>query len=198
MKTTEVLEVVRSCVPASTAFVSTLGRTSEEVFRLFPEQTLFLDSMGDVSPLACGIALGLAPHHPVVALDSDGSHLMGISFLGTLASIVQRIPNLALIVLDNGIYESSGGLPSRAFNLDWTLLGQAFGLNIHVTESRTECETHLRKAFSECLYIVARVENSPDVPSVQKNMDGIESKYRFIRHLERVLNRKLLQPAVKS
>jgi len=198
MKTTDVLEIIRSCVPANTAFVATLGRTSEEVFRLFPDQTLFLDSMGDVSPLACGIALGLSPHYPVVALDSDGSHLMGISFLPTFASIVQRVPNLALIVLDNGIYESSGGLPSREFNLDWALLGQAFGLNIQVIESPTECEQHLRKAFSECLYMVARVENSPDLPSVQKNMDGIEGKYRFVRHLERVLNRKLIKPAVKS
>jgi thiamine pyrophosphate-dependent acetolactate synthase large subunit-like protein len=198
MTTKEVLEIIKERVPPDTAFIASLGRTSEEAFNLFPDQTLFLDSMGDVSSTACGVAIGLSPNHPVVALDTDGSHLMGVTLLPTLASLVARLPNFLLVVLDNGIYESGGGLPSRAVVLDWHLLGRAFGFEVRIANTRAECESALSDVFTRFVYLVIKIENVEPSPAAKKNVDGVEAKYRFVRHLERVLGRTLLVPAVKS
>jgi thiamine pyrophosphate-dependent acetolactate synthase large subunit-like protein len=198
MNTREALEIVAAGVPKETAFIASLGRTSEEAFRLFPNQTLFLDSMGDVSSVACGVALGLGAVHPVVALDTDGSHLMGITLIPTLAAMVNQLSNLLIIVFDNGIYESGGGLPSRDVELNWYLLGQAFGITIQVVRNREEFETALKSAFKQFLYVVVEIENLEGSAVSSKSLDGIESKYRFTRHLEQVVGRSLLKPAVKS
>lgn len=198
MTTKEVLKIIKERVPPRTTYVASLGRTSEEAFDLFPDQTLFLDSMGDISSVACGVALGLGPHLPVVALDTDGSHLMGITLLPTLATLVERLPNFLLVVLDNGIYESGGGLPSRAGVLDWHLMGRAFDLETRVANTRAECESALDDVFTRFVYLVTKVENREPPPAAKKSVDGMEAKYRFVRHLEKVLNRPLLVPAVKS
>ncbi len=198
MNTREVLEIIAEQVPKDTAFIASLGRTSEETFRLFPDQTLFLDSMGDVTTVACGVALGLGATHPVVALDTDGSHLMGLSSLSTLATLVDRLPNLLLIVLDNGLYESGGGLPSRYTELDWQLLGQAYGMDCQVVNNKKQLLVSLQSVFSRFSYIITKIENTDNPPAAQKSLDGVEAKYRFSRHLERLLQKPLLRPSVKS
>lgn len=198
MNTREVIEVLARRVPAHTTFVSSLGRTASELFESFPDQTLFLDSMGDVGSVACGIALGSRQKSPVVAFDTDGSHLMGISLLPCLMGLVPELSNLVLIVLDNGIYESAGCIPTVPASVDWSALGSAFGLKICVSSSVDELERSLDSALKEFCYIVAKVVNAePSEPS-QKNIDGIESRYRLIRHLERTLGRQILAPSVKD
>lgn len=199
MKTREVLELLAQLVPGDTILVSSLGRTSEEAFRLFPNRTLFLDSMGDIASVASGLALGLGPEYPVVALDTDGSHLMGLSILPTLAALADSLPNLLLLVLDNGLYESAGRLPSRDCSINWVLLGQAFGVDVQIASHLEHLACIIHDAgFSRFTYVAAMVEN-PDLPeSVQKNVDGIESKYRFIRYLEIRLAKTLVKPSVKS
>ena len=129
MNTAETLKTLQAMIPPTTSVVCSLGRTSEAAHALFPDRTLFLDSMGDVTPVACGVALGM-PKSPVVALDTDGSHLLGVTALATLGGLTAQLNNLCVLVLDNGLYESGGGLPSRTCTLDWTALGQAFGLPI--------------------------------------------------------------------
>jgi thiamine pyrophosphate-dependent acetolactate synthase large subunit-like protein len=64
--------------------------------------------MGKASSLGLGLALG-RPDRGVWVLDGDGSLLMN---LGTLVTIAQQAPpNLVHIVLENGVYEVTGGQP---------------------------------------------------------------------------------------
>lgn len=71
-----------------------------------PQNFYMLGSMG----LACPIALGVAiaqPQRRVFALEGDGSILMQ---LGSLATIAARKPrNLAIVIMDNGAYQITGG-----------------------------------------------------------------------------------------
>lgn len=198
MNTREVLEVIAEHVSTNTVFITSLGRTSEEAFRLFPSQTLFLDSMGDVTNVACGVALGLEAAHPVVALDTDGSHLMGVSSLPTLAALIDRLSNLLLIVLDNSLYESGGGLPSRYIALDWLLLGRAYGMDCFIVDNKEQLLKALEDAFSRFLYLIIKIENTDNPPIPQKSLDGVESKYLFTRHIEKLLQKTILKPSVKS
>jgi len=197
MTTAELLDELAQIFPRETCIVCSLGRTSEEVFHRFPHNTLFLDSMGDVASVACGLALAISPR-PVVAIDTDGSHLFGLANLPTIAALSSRLTNLALLVLDNVLYESGGSLPSRLCKLDWKHLGKAFDLSIVVAEDREQLESSLEDVFRKLIYTVVNI-NNPELPAnATKSIDGVESRYRFIRHIEHLTGRTILYPAVKS
>lgn len=197
MTTREAIEIISRFATSDTSFVVSLGRTSEECFNLFPNNALFMDSMGDITSVAIGVALGVGKQHPVIAIDTDGSHLMGITILSTLASIKANLSNLLVIVLDNCLYESVGKIPSRYAPLSWKTLGKAWELEIEEIASRDELIETLTKSFSSLNYIVVQVEDHEPIYS-KKNIDGIESKYRFTRHLEKILRKKIINPAIRS
>jgi len=197
MNTAETLTLLQTMIPATTSIVCSLGRTSEAAHALFPDQTLFLDSMGDVTPVACGVALGM-PKSPVVAIDTDGSHLLGVTALATLGGLTAQLGNLCILVLDNGLYESGGGLPSRTCALDWVALGQAFGLPIREVDSADELKSALSGVFQRLTFIVVKIVNKERAPDATKTVDGLESRYRFCRHLEKLSGKTILYPATKS
>lgn len=64
--------------------------------------------MGSAASLALGLAIG-APQHNVIVLDGDGSLLMQLGSLVTVASVRPR--NFYHFVFANGYYESSGNQP---------------------------------------------------------------------------------------
>jgi len=75
-----------------------------------PEAANFISvgAMGQASSLALGLALGL-PNRRVIVLDGDGSLLMN---LGSLVTIANAAPaNLLHFVCENGTYEANGGHP---------------------------------------------------------------------------------------
>src|SRR5580704_18922452 len=67
-----------------------------------------IGAMGQASSCALGLALG-RPDKRVIVLDGDGSLLMN---LGTLVTIAEAAPaNLFHFVCENGTYEANGGHP---------------------------------------------------------------------------------------
>ena len=69
--------------------------------------------MGGASTLALGTALA-RPDRKVVVLDGDGSLLMQLGSLATIAGAAPR--NFHHILFQNGVYETSGGQPTAAAN----------------------------------------------------------------------------------
>ncbi|MGH7043425.1 MAG: thiamine pyrophosphate-dependent enzyme [Acetobacteraceae bacterium] len=70
-----------------------------------------LGSMGLAVPIALGVAIA-QPGRRVVALEGDGSILMQ---LGALATVAGRQPaNLIIVIWDNGAYQITGGQPTAA------------------------------------------------------------------------------------
>jgi sulfopyruvate decarboxylase subunit beta len=92
--------------------VTIMGACAQELYDLGHRDNFFYlqHAMG----LASSIGLGLATHLPktrVVVLDGDGSVLMN---LGTLATLARYRPkNLVHIVFDNGSLLSTGGFDSH-------------------------------------------------------------------------------------
>ena len=68
-----------------------------------------LGCMGLAVPIALGVALG-QPQRNVIALEGDGSILMQLGSLGTVAARGQK--NLTVVILDNGAYQITGGQPT--------------------------------------------------------------------------------------
>lgn len=90
--------------------ICNLGFASRELYAIGddPRHFYMLGSMGLASSIALGLALNT--QRTVVALDGDGSVLMN---LGSLVTVAHENPsNLKWIVLDNGAYESTGNQPT--------------------------------------------------------------------------------------
>src|SRR3954465_13276777 len=68
-----------------------------------------LGSMGLAFPIALGVALA-QPERRVFALEGDGSLLMQMGCLSTIASLAPK--NLTMIVMDNGVYQITGAQPT--------------------------------------------------------------------------------------
>ena len=73
-----------------------------------PEHFFWCTAMGYGSSVALGLALA-QPERKVIVLDGDGSLLMN---LGTLVTIAEKAPkNFYHFVLENGVYAVTGGQP---------------------------------------------------------------------------------------
>ena len=75
-----------------------------------PDSLIYLGvgAMGQASSHALGLALG-RPDKRVIVLDGDGSLLMNLGSLVTIADVAPR--NLIHFVCENGTYEANGGHP---------------------------------------------------------------------------------------
>ena len=83
-------------------------------------------TMGGGIPLAMGIALA-QPDRQVITLSGDGSLLMS---LGSLVSVIAaECKNLSVILLDNGVYDVTGGQKTAASdaNVRFDELARAIG-----------------------------------------------------------------------
>jgi thiamine pyrophosphate-dependent acetolactate synthase large subunit-like protein len=82
-------------------------------------------SMGQGPALGLGLALAQS-RHGVVVVSGDGSLLMN---LGCLVTLANHPADLFLIVMDNGVYEVTGGQPiAGAGRTDFAGLARAAGI----------------------------------------------------------------------
>ncbi len=91
--------------------VSNLGQASMDLQQIAdrPLNCYTYGAMGQCSSVALGIALG-RPDVRVVCLDGDGSLLMNLGSLCTIATEAPR--NYALVVWDNEVHQTTGGQPT--------------------------------------------------------------------------------------
>lgn len=82
------------------------------------------NGMSKASSVALGVALGV-PGRSVLVLDGDGSLLMNLGSLVTIAG--QRPANLYHFVFDNGIYAVTGGQPLPNPRVDYAAMALASG-----------------------------------------------------------------------
>ncbi len=84
-----------------------------------------IGAMGQASSVALGLALA-RPDKRVIVLDGDGSLLMNLGTLVTIAS--QKPANLLHFVCENGSYEANGGhpIPGRD-RIDFAAFARAAG-----------------------------------------------------------------------
>ena len=161
--------------------VVSLGHPAYELFAAGDRPLNFYTwgSMGLVSSIALGVALA-RPDRRVVALDGDGSLLMN---LGSLATIAASAPaNLVVIVLDNEQYGTTGGQPTAtARGADLEAAGRAMGLRRTATVRSAEA---LAQALAEThgaagpWLVVAKVTES--APTTRPPLDCVYIKNRFM------------------
>jgi thiamine pyrophosphate-dependent acetolactate synthase large subunit-like protein len=82
-------------------------------------------AMGQAPALGLGLALA-QPGRGVIVLNGDGSMLMN---LGALVTVANHPANLYLVILDNGLYEVTGGQPTAGTgHVDFAGMARAAGI----------------------------------------------------------------------
>jgi len=173
--------------------VTNIGAVRHEWQALRPHPANYhLQNLGLTSSMALGLALAL-PHRKVVAFDGDGSLLLN---LGSLATIANQHPrNLIHIVFDNECYESSRGAPTAtAGQADLAAIARGAGFaNVMTAKTLSEFEEAFLRALksNDLYFILAKVEaGAGDVPAAA--LDSQENKYLFVRYIEKSENLKIL------
>jgi sulfopyruvate decarboxylase subunit beta len=165
--------------------VVTCGATSRELasVRAANNHLYLLDSMGLSASVGLGFAL--TTQRPVAAIEGDGSLLMGLSALASIA--YHRPPNLTLIVLDNHVHASAESFPTQSSRIVLADLCRGAGLRVHHTDD----PEHLKKALIESrstetgpTAIVVEIEpqNASRIPLLL--MDPVGIKMAFQNFLE--------------
>jgi sulfopyruvate decarboxylase subunit beta len=172
--------------------VTIMGAVAAELYTLGHRPTYFYleHAMGLASSMGLGIALAL-PQQKVVVLDGDGSLLMN---LGTLSTMARYQPgNLLHIVFDNESLLSVGGFPTAtATGTDLAGVARACGIP-HVEEADTperlqECVT-AALAGATMTTIVTKVE-AVGPKSFHMDLPLLENRFQFKRALEAVRQRQ--------
>ena len=188
MKRFDLLKKMAGMIPSDHLVIGyCIGLISYEWWQLTRhwENSILLGSMGCGTPLGIGLAMAL-PHRRVIVIDSDGSTLMEPGVLPVLGNL--SLPNLIVVVLDNGAYESIGWKPDgerfktyTAGNTDLCAMAKGAGIKNAVTIHTLDgFERHFSGALSgkELSYLVAKIEHQPCQASV-KDIDAVEHKYRL-------------------
>jgi thiamine pyrophosphate-dependent acetolactate synthase large subunit-like protein len=91
--------------------VSNLGQATIDLQRLGdrPLNCYTFGAMGQCSSIGLGIALA-RPDARVICLDGDGSLLMNLGSLCTIATLLPR--NFSLVIWDNEVHMTTGGQPT--------------------------------------------------------------------------------------
>ena len=123
------LEVLRAHRRPSDVVITSMGTAREWMAMgpLDPLDFVFVpSSMGEAPPLGLGLALA-QPKRRVIACNGDGSTLMNLGALVTIAA--ESPPNLVLVIFDNGVYEVTGAQPvPGARMVDYAAIARASGI----------------------------------------------------------------------
>ena len=185
MLRTEAIEAIYPELEQSVV-VTIMGAVAWELQNLGHRRNFFYlqHAMGLASSMGLGIALA-RPELPVVVLDGDGSILMN---LGSLTTMARYHPtNLVHIVFDNESLLSVGGFPTAtATGTDIARMADAAGIPRTMT-ARTI--TEFREAFAaaraagEMATIVAKVDAVTSAPRFVTDLPLLENRFQFQRHL---------------
>lgn len=168
--------------------VTIMGAVAVELYTLGHRHNFFYleHAMGLASSMGLGIALSL-PQHNVIVIDGDGSLLMN---LGTLSTMARYKPaNLLHIVFDNESLLSVGGFPTAtAVHTDLAGIARSSGVP-QVMEAHTPAD--LKAAVTNALAsntlttIISKVA-AVGPKTFHMDLPLLENRFQFKRCLERM------------
>ena len=190
MKREDALEIILENLDNNAIIVSTTGKTSREIFEIrnkkgqsHNQDFLTVGSMGHCSSIALGISLA-KPNRQVVCIDGDGSMLM---HLGSLTSIASMKPkNFRHILMNNEVHESVGGQQTAAKSVDLSSIVEALDSSkVYSLSTSSDLRMNI-KNFFKCVgpsFLEVKIK-----PGSRKNLGRptikpIKNKEAFIEFL---------------
>ena len=146
----EVIQRAVSMLRNEEAVVGGIGNTNFDLWGAGqrPQNFYMLGSMGLAFPIALGVALA-QPQRNVIGLEGDGSLLMQLGCLATIAAAAPQ--NLTLILFDNGIYQITGGQKTATgHGADLVAMARGAGLVKSLwADDEADFELHFQRALTE-------------------------------------------------
>jgi sulfopyruvate decarboxylase subunit beta len=172
--------------------VTIMGAVAAELHSLGHRPNFFYlqHAMGLASSMGLGLALCL-PDQKVVVFDGDGSLLMNLGTLTTMARYRPR--NMVHVVFDNESLLSVGGFPT-ATSTGSDLEGIARAAGVPKALTVRDCES-FTAALSEALHgnelttIIAKVEAKGPSGYVT-DLALLENRFQFRRHIQSLKQQK--------
>jgi sulfopyruvate decarboxylase subunit beta len=162
-------------------------KAAEAIIQLSPSDLnyTFTGAMGQGSSHALGLALG-RPDKRVIVLDGDGSLLMNLGTLVTIANAAP--PNLLHFLCHNGTYETNGAVPiPNQARTDFPALAKAAGYrSVHSFEEQDAWEQaipELLRAEGPIFVDLRMVPGETQFPEDFKRLYAVESREAFRRAL---------------
>ncbi len=153
-----------------------------------PQNFYMLGSMGLAIPIAFGVAIA-QPRRHVIALEGDGSLLMQLGCLSTVAT--QAPKNLTMVVWDNGIYQITGGQPTASASVaDLVAIARASGI---ANSAWAADEDDFDRLFATALreggpsLIAVRIDNKPGVGATDRDPVRIRQNFMLGLGVKRAL-----------
>ena len=163
------------------AVVGGIGNTNFDLWAAGhrPQNFYMLGSMGLAFPIALGVALA-QPKRRVFALEGDGSLLMQLGCLSTIATLKPK--NLSMIVMDNGIYQITGSQPTPAAAVS-DLIAVAIGCGLTDSAWAADEEDFERLvdqslSTSGPMLIGVRIDDKPGTGTTRR--DPVQIRERFM------------------
>ena len=175
-------DVLKTLIPiiSDELVVCNIGLPSQEMHLLDDQPTNFymLGTMGLASSI--GLGLAMAQSKKVIAIDGDGSVLMNLGSLPTIAN--NQVPNFILLIIDNGSYGSTGDQPTYAgMKTSLTEVAKACGCDNVVECAAEDTADAVRAALDadQTTIIVSKCESGNiKVPVIE--MDPVTIRDRFM------------------
>jgi thiamine pyrophosphate-dependent acetolactate synthase large subunit-like protein len=186
VKRYDCLKLLASWTDKEMITVTSRGAHAREWAYFWKEGANFFSlNMGMCVPFAVGLTLAF-PKRKVIAIDSDGSLLLDISSLVTVADV--NPPNFLAIVFDNQGY-SHMGATATARGADLEKMAQGAGIKMAVTiRTIEEFESAVKKALGSPgpSFFVAKVEpGKAQVKTDSRRIHGRPMKEAFVEALLR-------------
>ncbi|MBI3705901.1 MAG: hypothetical protein HY244_19070 [Rhizobiales bacterium] len=147
-----------------------------------PQNFYMLGSMGLTIPIALGVAIAQPKRH-VIALEGDGSLLMQLGCLATVAML--RPANLTIVLWDNGLYQITGSqTTASATTADLVAIARGAGI---ADAAWAADEDDFDRLVAAALkdggpsLIAARIDGKPAVATTDR--DPVQIRERFMHGL---------------
>jgi thiamine pyrophosphate-dependent acetolactate synthase large subunit-like protein len=166
------------------AVIAGIGNTNFDLYAAGHRAQNFymLGSMGLACPIALGVALA-QPERGVIALEGDGSILMALGCLATIATLKPR--NLTIIIMDNGLYQITGKQPtatSRATDIVAVARGAGIAASVWIRDE-AHFDELIARGFRDGgpVLLAAKIDDQPG--TVQPPRDPALVRNRFMKGL---------------
>jgi len=166
--------------------VTIMGATAAELHSLGHRSNFFYlqHAMGLASSTGLGLALSL-PDQKIVVFDGDGSLLMNLGSLSTMARY--RPGNLVHVVFDNESLLSVGGFPTAtSTGTDLEGVARAAGIpTVRTVRTVEDFSTTVRDALdgTQLTTVIAKVEPTGPAGYVI-DLSLVENRFQFRRYIQ--------------
>ena len=192
MNREKALEIILKNLDDNAVVVSTTGKTSREIFEIrekkgqsHQQDFLTVGSMGHCSSIALGIALS-KPEREVVCIDGDGSMLMHLGSLTSIASLKPK--NFRHILMNNEVHESVGGQDTAAKNIDLSAIVGVMGPSkMFKAETPAELKVNITD-FMECVgpsFLEVKIRPGSREDLGRPTIKPVNNKENFMGFLEK-------------